>query len=508
MGKISRYLVLLCLLGVAIVGFWVYTKYFQGSEEDTLQAAVVRGDIEELVQARGEVVAGREYKLEFGSSGIIEAVYVREGDTVRKGDPLMKLDTNELAAQKAQFQALVAQREADVAKLSAGGSAADIAVARAKVTSAESTLAEAQRVELLALRAVASAMDDAVHGTTDQYYNNPLSAQPHLKFSTTGQIEYSLENERVQLEPVITRAFTTVPVTTASLKSQVDQMQVDAARVGAFLDLNSLALAQGALSTVSASELALWQSATAAARTALNTKTSALASAEEARVSASTNLALVQQQLASLMSPARPEDIAAARALLAEAQAQVRLVDEKLAKATLSAPADAEVVDIGYHSGEAFRTGVAAVVIHALVPKVQSDISELDIAKVSAGLPARITFDALPGRVFEATVANVEPQKVTKDDDTFYRVNFALAHATSSIRAGMSADVNVVISQRHATLKVPAYAIVDKDGSSFARVRRQGSVIEIPVTLGASDGNDIEVLSGLAEGEQVIVPTE
>lgn len=513
MGKISRNLALMVIIGTAIVGFWVYQKYIRDTGPAELRVTVGRGDMEEVLRARGEVVPEREYNLEFASGGIVAKVYVAEGEEVAAGEALMELDTSELRLEEERLVSLVAQRTADRAKLALTASPADVVVYEVKVLSAATALHEAEKAEVLALRAVSSAMDDAVHGTTDLFYSNPGSTGPKLSVNTSdSQLASSMETERAQLGSVLDRAALAAAVSPdGDLHAAAAQMQADAQRIGVFLDDNAKLLNVAVTAgTVSASSIETWKSAVAAARVTLNTKASALAAAEEGRTSAEAAHSVAEKELASRNSPARAEDIAAADAALKEAGGQVNIVREKIRKAVLRAPEKSRVIKIAFKAGEAFRSGTSAATLHSLTSKVRTEISELDIVRVRMrdGQMARMSFDALPGYSYTGTVSSIEPQKIEKDGDAYYRVNLTLEGASADIRPGMSAEVYIIVSQKDGVLRLPGYATFDRDGTVYARVERNGIVEEVKVGLGISDGEYSEVITGLSEGDTVIVPSD
>lgn len=512
MLKVTHYIILMVVLGASVVGYWVYQKYIRETAPSDVAVFVERGDLKEIVRARGEVATSKEYNLEFPTIGTVSNVYVKEGGGVTIGAPLMKLETRELSLETERLTALVNERSANLAKLTAGAKPADVAVYEARVASALSAQSETEKQEVLALRAVSSAINDAVQGTTDLFYSNPQSPSPKLSFYIAdSMLQNSLENERVALVPTLIRSadFSNISAND-NLHATSVQFQSDTQRVGTFLDNNAKALNIAISTPTDSTKIASWQTLVASARTALNTKASALALAEEAHTAAESALLVAQKELAQAKSPAREEDITAAKASLSEAQAQVKIVNEQIRKAVISAPESGRVVKVAYKMGETVRPGTPAVVLHAFLPKVTSDISELDIVRIREkdGNPVSFTFDALPDKTYTGKVLSVEPQKINKDDDTYYRVNFSLDTTDAAIRPGMTGDVIISISEKKNVVKIQEYATFKRDDVVYVRVERNGVVEEVPIKLGVSDGEYREVVSGLDEGEKVLIPTD
>lgn len=490
----------------------MYQKYIRETAPSDVAVLVERGDVHETIRARGEVATSKEYNLEFATLGTVSSVYVKEGESVVSGAPLIKLDTKELSLEAERLTSLVSQRNATLEKLTAGASSADVAVYEARVASAVSAQSETEKQEVLALRAVSSAINDAVQGTTDLFYSNPQSPSPKLLFNIPDStLQNSLENERVALVPTLTRSadFSNISAND-SVHAVSTQFQQDAQRVGVFLDNNAKALNIAISNPTDVSKIASWQTSVASARTALNTKASALALAEDAHTKAESALLIAQKELAQAKSPSREEDVAVAKASLNEAQTQVKIVQEQIRKAVIFAPESGRVVKVGYKVGETARSGTPAVVLNALLPKVTSDISELDIVSIREkdGNPVSFVFDAMPEKKYTGKVLSVEPQKINKDGDTYYRVNFSLDTADTAIRPGMTGDVNISVSEKKNVVKIPEYATFKRDGVTYARVERNGVIEEVQIKLGVSDGEYREVISGLNEGEKVLIPTD
>ena len=83
--KISYYLIFIVIAGLVLVSFWVYQKYFSREETPPMLFKVERGDIREIIKVKGEAISQKEFNLEFPFSGIVEKVFVKEGEDVRQG---------------------------------------------------------------------------------------------------------------------------------------------------------------------------------------------------------------------------------------------------------------------------------------------------------------------------------------------------------------------------------------------------------------------------------------
>ena len=137
-------------------------------------------------------------------------------------------------------------------------------------------------------------------------------------------------------------------------------------------------------------------------------------------------------------------------------------------------------------------------------------VDEIDVGKLRVGLPTRIKVGALPTDVVTGSVSRIAPQAQQKDGATLFDVEIELAKDTKIVlRAGYSANADVIIREKKDVLIVPERVVTFEDGGKTAFVEIPGAnAKEEPkkteVKLGISDGMNAEVLSGLSKGSKVV----
>lgn len=187
-----------------------------------------------------------------------------------------------------------------------------------------------------------------------------------------------------------------------------------------------------------------------------------------------------------------------ARNELATARAARDRVREQLAEMTLRAPEDGVILRRDGEIGQLQRPGDILFWFSCCGGlRVSAEIDEEDIPSVAPGQRVLIAADAFPNRVFEGTVHEITP----KGDPVArsFRVRIALP-ADTPLRVGMTADCNIVVTERNDALRVPATAIAgDK-----LWVVRDGRLAEQPVTLGAGRDGLVEIRAGLAADDLVV----
>jgi len=201
MKKISYSLVLIVVAGILISVFWANDRYFKKEEGNTLSFVVERGDIEEVVLVRGEVVPQRDFDLEFSFSGTVDRIFVNEGDNVTSGEPLVRLDTTDFRLELEKLEAVLAQTQANLKKLVTGATEEDINVSETKVENAMVSLEDAKKDLVNKLQDAYVKSDDSVRNNVDQLFSNPQSSNPQINVTVSdGQLRVDVETRRLVLE--------------------------------------------------------------------------------------------------------------------------------------------------------------------------------------------------------------------------------------------------------------------------------------------------------------------
>ncbi len=135
-------------------------------------------------------------------------------------------------------------------------------------------------------------------------------------------------------------------------------------------------------------------------------------------------------------------------------------------------------------------------------------VDESDVGKIYKGMPARIFVDAFPDTSFDGILTKIAPVGTKEEGVVNFRVEAQITGKTSLLRSGMSADVQLIIDERHDVLTVPEGAIIYDGDSTFVEIvdphARQGKK-KVSVKLGLSDGIKTEIVEGLTETSRVIL---
>ena len=132
-------------------------------------------------------------------------------------------------------------------------------------------------------------------------------------------------------------------------------------------------------------------------------------------------------------------------------------------------------------------------------------IDETEVGALVVGMPMEITIGALPGYSSEATLEYIAPKAIESNGASQFQIKAAIVPSdTHTIRAGYSANAEIVLQEAKGVLSVPESALEFMGDSVFVYLMSDPQVFEkTPVKTGMSDGINIQVLSGLTEGQIV-----
>jgi len=252
-------------------------------------------------------------------------------------------------------------------------------------------------------------------------------------------------------------------------------------------------------------------------REACTTAASARREAErQAALKARGFVSEAREDTAKSEADARAATCETAKADVAQAAARVAVTKVEQGRMVLYAPFDGTVAKIVGELGEystpsppGVPTPPAIDLIDETCLYVKAPMDEVDAPKIKAGLPVRVTLDALPKQPLQGTVRRVAPyvlavEKQARTVDV--EVDFGRP-AGVNLLVGYSADVEIVLSGRDNVLRVPTAALIE--GARVMVLNAEsGKLEERKVRAGLANWEFTEILEGLAEGERIVTSLE
>lgn len=206
-----------------------------------------------------------------------------------------------------------------------------------------------------------------------------------------------------------------------------------------------------------------------------------------------------------------PEERYAKKLASEAAREDIRTLRAQMEKLVIRAPFDGRITRVDLRSGETASIGVPVFrIVREAGLVVEARVPESDIMKLSVGMEASITFDALDASdIFQAKVIAIDPSATTVQDVVSYVVTFEVSGIDGRLRDGMSADIDVVTAKRDEVLAVPFRALIVRGEKTFATLSRSDSMTEEAQVTTGLEGDDgtVEILSGLKEGDVIVVST-
>ena len=411
---------------------------------------VVRGNLTAYVGATGSVRSNQTALLAWQTSGQVASVAVSKGQKVKKGDVLATLEQSSLPAAliSAQADLITAQNNLQTVL--------DNSKPRAD---AELALAQAQK-----------ALDDAQKATNSKLYQN---AGPNT-------IDIARAN-------VIT-AQSEVDKWTEIYNRNASRAQDDSQYAAA---LSGLANARQKLQ---AAEYNLQYAVSLPDSLSVQT---VYAQLDQAKA----NLLTAKQNWDKVKNGPNPDDIAAAQARVAAAQASLN-------QTKISAPFDGTVTVVNAKPGDRIQPGSAAFQLDDMSRLlIDVQVSEVDINNVKPGQPVDLTFDAIPDQTYHGAVTDISAIGTVTSGTVNFSVTVEVTSPDVKIKPGMTTTANIAVTQLTNVLLVPIRAVrVINNNQRVVYILRNGVPTPVNVTLGASDNVNTQIVSGdLREGEQVVL---
>ena len=454
----KRWIVAIAVVVVAGLGFagWQFVSGQQEAVAQAQETATVRQDtLQVVVEGTGSLAPRAEIQLAFLSGGQVAEVLVQEGQVVEAGQPLVRLETDDLKLEIARAEASLASAEGQLAQLLASPRPEEITAQEANLAAAQGQVsaAVANRDQVIAgpdASAIASA--EAQVATAEMDYRAALR--------TVDSIDKKTDEDR--------KEQARYDLWAAEIGLDAAQTQLDVLLAGA--DADEVRAAQADVSA-----------------------------AVEQRDAA-------QAQLDLLLAGATEEQIQAAEAAVDQAHVAVDQARLQLERATLAAPWEGTVTSLDVEVGEMVNPVQPILVLSDLTAlEVDVNLDETDVTHVALAQEAHVSVDAFPGVAMVGEVTYIAPKADIFSGVVLYPVTVRLMISDLPVRAGMTADVEITTATQEGALIVPLRAVHTEDGHAYVDRLGDGEVERVEVTLGLTTDTEAEITGGLAAGDVVAV---
>jgi HlyD family secretion protein len=228
-------------------------------------------------------------------------------------------------------------------------------------------------------------------------------------------------------------------------------------------------------------------------------------------------MALNKQHSAQVNLASAKAAIAKAEAQLEQQRASVETAQEDLQNATIVSPIDGVVlsrdIEVGSAVGSILTQGASATLIMTLGDLrevyIKGKVDESDVGKIYLGETARITVESYKDQPFWGKVTKISPLGTEKDNVTTFEVRVSISNESGKLRALMTANAEIILEEHKGILTIPEGAILyAKDKSTQVEIPDPASEKgrkKVDIKAGISNGSRTEVVTGLKEGQQIIL---
>lgn len=524
-------------------GYAWYTQKNLPIPQTSIQTAFVeRGDLKISFEGEGKIMNPDMVNLSFFMNGTLAQVLVQEGDRVKKGDVLARLDKRELEfdLQEALSQVEVIRtnikaKESTITDESLKTVSNDLIISQKnlEITRQElqKNLDQAFDLGLIQLETTFPEIKNALksidnlwgidqknarYASVVHIFNDAIKESLIKNQYQTAQKNYEdlwkeykslepLKNEdisrmlwkskilaeevKIVLENIIDLFHTQKPVSSRVSDTEIEQAQ------------NSIS---SSLGKINSEILTLTNSRQKIENAYINQQNGTLQAENNLQ---SVQLKLKNTELSTQVNEINKEtSLSVLYAQLAQAQVKVEKVRYNLGLTTLISPIDGEIIAVNASSGESVKTESTSSE-NALI-RIMSDhhftteiyVEEIDIVQVHKGQSVYITLDAFPEKILQGEVSYISSiAEINNNGITTYLVRIEIKNTEDiPIREGMSTNVEFIIEEKQDVLFVPQKSVVNN------RVQRVDKT-PVSVEIGMSDGRYVEIRSGLEEGQEILL---
>lgn len=514
--KKIRTLLLVVLALAVIVGAAIYSvtkkqreaQVVMVYEERTAQKGILRNEVTENGSVSFGIVS-EEYELDLGETEEddddedeeeeekylkIEEVFVAVGQRIREGDPVYRFTEDSVVDVRKNLQ--YAKTEAQIA-VSEAQTAYDIGVLEAKLTYDESML-EQSLADATYTNKLARMSNDLVTKTLEieqlmaDIYRIQCDLTDEDYLEQRDSLKEAYEKAQEAAEEVSELFVTNKVPSFESLRNAEKSYEDFLARAD---DSNKQIEDKMAQITEIQQEMAYTQ--------ALMEK-DILAATQELE---SSNLAGSMAEIKRSNSLSSYElALTRAKEELAECTERLESFEAFVGDGTVYAKGTGLVTTVGYEE-DASLIAAGTLLSYAVsdAMTIEVDVAQEDVTTMKVGDQVSIRFSAYE-ETYEGTVQAITTTATSRDSATVsYPVTILIQGDTSKIYEGMTADITLIIEETQDVVYVPRKAVVKENGKTYVYTRQNGEYVLTPVTTGFTDGANVEILSGLQEGESFYI---
>jgi len=555
----NKKILIAILLILALAGYFGYTKFLKKSETTRYVLTQVKKDtIVVSVSGSGQVSASDQIDIKPKVSGEVAAIYVKEGEEIKTGKLIAKLDDTDFqkAVRDAETSLETAKLELEKLlsppdELTLLQSENSLIQAKESKQKAEDDLKKAYddgfntiSNAFLDLPTVMSGLQDILFGVAsnvvqssniyyycdvariydekalqyrDDAYNSYQTARKDYDQNFQDYKSASRFSDTNTIESLINQTYETTKNITEAIKDTYNLIQFYEDKLAEH-NIKPQAFANTHLSSLNS-----YTGKTNAILPNLLSAKSTIQMGKEAITSAERSIEEKSLSLAKIKAGPDDLDIRAKKIAIQQKEDALLTAKQNLANCSITVPFSGIVADIKVKKGDSVSAGtvLASVITQEKIAEIS--LNEVDAAKVKVGQKVTLTFDALPDLTLTGKVIEIDTVGTVSQGVVSYGVKIALDTDSEKIKPGMSVTAEIVVEAKPDVLVLPNSAIKSQGNSYYIELieaseevkskLKIGSSIDLPknvqiknqpVEIGISNDTLTEIISGLKEGDIVI----
>ncbi len=483
MRKKTLFITIGAIVIISIIGFIIWKNNNIPSE----LISVKRGTLVQDVSATGKVEFPTKIDLHFKNSGKLVSINTGTGKKVLAGQILAKQDTAELDAQVSEMKAGIELQQAKLDQLLGGASDEEVSLSQITLEQTKNTQ------ETLINNAYQNLLNSTPEAVPEEEEDNYIAPTISGTYNIGKEGKITIETYNSSGGTSYTLSGLT---TGTGLANTITPQPLG--NSGLYIKFPS---DPSTLSTNWVIEIPNKKASNYLAN--YNAYQSALSQAKS----------LIDQRTAELAlkkAPARSLDIAVYQAQVNQAKALLQKIQSQRNELIILAPSSGLITKINGEIGEIINPDKPVVSFVAEnVLQIKLNIIEDKIVNVKVGQEAEITFDAIENQKFSGKMVSIDPAETEIQGAVYYETTIIFDKVDEHIKSGMTANVLIKTEVKENALFIPVSAIRIKDNKKYVQILENKKTINRDVTTGIKNSAGmIEIISGLEEGEQVMVSTQ
>lgn len=542
--KLYSVIILIILVGG---GYWGWQKWFVGKDAVRyITAKVERGALTTSISGTGQVAVIDQLDLKAKASGDVIFVGAKVGDEVKSGATLLQINASDALKTVRDAEANLESAKLSLVKMQQPADTLSL-------LQAENSLEQAQESE--------KTYDDSLNKSYEDGYNAITNAFLDLPTLMTGmnsilygndfensvsnidwyanqataycgdEDSYKILNYREKTNStysIALKSFNTnfdnyKSTSRISSTSTIEKLTIDTYETAKLIAdavknaNNYIDFTKNCMQTYSnrvniPATLTTHQTSlisyTGKTNTHLSTLLSITSSFESAKnniVNSTRSIAEKIESLVKLKAGTDPLDIQAQEMTIKQRENSLQDARENLADYSVRAPFAGVLATFTVKKGDAVSSGSSFGTLITKQYMVSIALNEVDIAKVKLQQKAVLTFDAIDSLNITGEVVEIDSLGTVSQGVVSYNVKIAFDMQDDRIKSGMSVSANIILSSKLDVLMIASGVVKTQNGVSYVEVLdANGQPTKKDVQVGESNDSQIEIVSGLSEGEEVI----